>query len=77
LAVHTTQGSFFDYGLETEEYSKPGDSLEIKYDPDNPAKSYYPERRTARKMTLICMAIGAGLALLVMILALVARFASL
>ena len=70
-------GEFFDYGLETDEYAKPGDSLEIRYDPNNPAKSYYPERRTARKMVLICVAIGAGLALLVMILALVARSASL
>lgn len=70
-------GECFDYGLETDEYPKPGDSLEIRYDPKNPAKSYYPERRTARKMVLICVAIGAGLAFLVMILALVARSASL
>ena len=58
-------GEFFQYGFETDDFLRPGDTFEIRYAADSPAKSYYPELRSNRKTTLLCIAIGAVLALIV------------
>jgi hypothetical protein len=55
-------GEFVDFGLQDEEYFHRGDTLQIRYDPKNPSRFYYPDLRTRTRFHLICFAIGAGLA---------------
>jgi hypothetical protein len=58
-------GKFVDFGRADESYFKRDDTVEIRYDPRHPAKSYYPEQRTQTNFRLLCAGIGVGLALIV------------
>ena len=64
-------GVFNDFGSADEVYVNRGDTLTIRYNPRNPAKSYYPGARTQTRFNLISLAIGAvfGLAALVLLVA--------
>jgi hypothetical protein len=55
-------GKFFDYAMRDQPYFHRGDSFEIRYNPRNPSKSYYPQLRTRTKFVWICVGIGAALA---------------
>ena len=59
-------GKFVDFGRADESYFKRDDTVEIRYDRDHPAKSYYPELRTQTNFRLVCAGIGAGIAVIVM-----------
>ena len=59
-------GKFVDFGRADESYFKRNDPVEIRYNPRNPAKSYYPELRTQTNFRLVCAGIGAALAVIVM-----------
>ena len=63
-------GKFSDYGMEDEDYFKRNDTFEIRYNPADPAKSYYPNLRTRNRYLLVSASIGALLG----ILALMIRF---
>jgi hypothetical protein len=52
-------GRFADYGLQDEEYFKRNDLFQVRYNPQNPSQSYYPDLRTRYNFMLICWAIGA------------------
>jgi hypothetical protein len=58
-------GEFSDYGSEDEEYFGRNDTIEIRYDPAHPARSYYPALRTRTRFHLICTAVGFTLAIIV------------
>lgn len=60
-------GEFTDFGLQDEEYFNRGDTLQIRYNPKCPSKFYYPDLRTQARFHLICIAIGAGAAAIVML----------
>jgi hypothetical protein len=62
-------GRFSDYGMEVEDYLHKDDTIEIRYDPSNPEKNYYPLLRTATNFRLLCGAIGAAIAIIVMLIA--------
>lgn len=66
-------GEFVDFGLQDEEYFHRGDTLQIRYDPKYPSKFYYPDLRTRTRFHLICFAIGAGLAAIVMLFAVLSK----
>src|SRR5450631_1057616 len=61
------RGEFVDFGRQDESYFKRDDTLFVRYNPHNPAKSYYPALRTQTNFRLICFGIGAALGLLVII----------
>jgi hypothetical protein len=58
-------GEFFDYALESDDHLKPGDTVEIRYNPSKSGQSYYSGLRTRRSMALICFTIGAAMAILI------------
>ena len=60
-------GKFIDYGLQDEHYFKRGDELEIRFNPERPSHSYYPELRTRTNFVALCLAIGVGLGIIVML----------
>lgn len=64
-------GKFTDFGLQKESYFRRGDTFIVRYNPNRPSRSYYPELRSRYKFHLICAGVGAGAALLVGVLALV------
>ena len=64
----TYSGRFVDFGLESEEYFHPGDTLEIRYNPTCPSKCYYPDLRTQTRLNLTWAAIGGTLAIIVMLI---------
>jgi hypothetical protein len=59
-------GRFVDYGMQDEEYFKRDDTFQVRYNPRNPSKSYYPDLRTDNNFRLICFAIGAAAAIIVL-----------
>ena len=61
-------GEFADYGSADESYLKRDDSIQIRYDPANPKRSFYPEARGATKRRLFFAGLGLGLALIVMLI---------
>jgi Protein of unknown function (DUF3592) len=61
-------GEFSDYGSENESYLKRDDSIQIRYDPSNPKKSFYPEVRSATKRRLFYFGLGLAIALIVMLI---------
>jgi hypothetical protein len=61
-------GQFIDFGRQDEESFKRDDTFIVRYDPRNPAKSYYPNLRTQNRFRLICAGIGAALGLVAIIL---------
>jgi Protein of unknown function (DUF3592) len=62
-------GRFADYGMQDEEYLKRDEVFQIRYNPQNPEKSYYPELRTRYKFILISCVIGAAVGIIVLTLA--------
>lgn len=64
-------GKFTDFGFQRESYFRRGDTFIVRYDPNRPSRSYYPDLRFRYRFHLICAGIGAGLALLVGMLVLV------
>lgn len=61
-------GEFSDYGSGDESYLKRDDSIQIRYSPSNPSKSFYPEVRTATKKRLFFAGLGLGLGAVVMLI---------
>jgi hypothetical protein len=66
-------GRFSDYGMEAEDYLHKDESIEIRYDPSNPSRNYYPLLRTATNYRLLCGAIGGAIAIIVMLIAYLRR----
>jgi hypothetical protein len=62
-------GRFTDYGMEAEDYLHKDDRIEIRYDPSNPNKNYYPLLRTTTNYRLLCGAISGAIAIIVMLIA--------
>jgi len=60
-------GEFADFGLQDEEYFHRGDTLQIHDNPKCPSKFYYLDLRTQTRFHLICIAIGAGLAAIIVL----------
>jgi hypothetical protein len=61
-------GSFADMASNDEEYPRPGQPIEIRYNPRRPGQSYYPARRTQTAFIVVCVifvVIMAALTLLV------------
>jgi hypothetical protein len=61
-------GSFVDMASNDEDYPRPGQSIEIRYNPRRPAQSYYPAQRTQTAFVVLCVVfviIMAALTLLV------------
>jgi hypothetical protein len=52
--------------MQDEEYFKRNDVFQVPYNPQKPEKSYYPELRTRHNFMLICCAIGAAAAVVVL-----------
>jgi hypothetical protein len=62
-------GKFADFASSSDEYLKPGDNFEIRYNPRKPWQSYYPELRTQTNYLALCALLGASLAAVVMLIA--------
>lgn len=58
-------GEFFDYCLEADDYLKPGQTFEVKFNPRKPSRSYFPDLRSGP--SLLWAAAGGGLAVLMLI----------
>jgi hypothetical protein len=58
-------GKFIDYASGDEPPYKRDETIEIRYNPAKPSKSYYPDCRTRTNFVLICLAIGAAAGVLV------------
>jgi Protein of unknown function (DUF3592) len=61
-------GRFIDFGRMDEDYFRRDDTVEVRYNPQNPSKSCYPDLRTQTNFRLICFAVGGGVGLVVIIL---------
>ena len=66
-------GKFVDFGLQAEDYFHRGDTLEVRYNPRKPSKFYYPDLRTQTRFNLTWFAVGAVLAILVMLLKILSK----
>jgi hypothetical protein len=66
-------GKFVDFGLQDDECFHRGDTLQIRYNPKQPSKFYYPDLRTQSRFRLICFVIGVLLAIVVMLFAVVSK----
>ena len=53
-------------GMQNEEYFKRNDVFQVRYNPRKAAQSYYPDSRTRHNFILICCAIGAAAAVVVL-----------
>jgi hypothetical protein len=53
-------------GMQNEEYFKRNDVFQVRYNPRKAAQSYYPDLRTRHNFILICCAIGAAAAVVVL-----------
>jgi outer membrane usher protein FimD/PapC len=62
-------GQFADYGMQDEEYFKRNDVFQVRYNPRKPTQSYYPGLRTRHNFVLICCAVGAVAAVVVLTIA--------
>lgn len=69
----TYTGEFIDFGAQAEEYFHSGDTLEIRYNPKDPLKFYYPDLRTQTRFKLIWASVGAILAIFVMLIRFLSR----
>jgi hypothetical protein len=61
-------GKFVDFASQDDTFHR-GEEIQIRYNPRNPAKSYYPEVRTQSNFLLLCALLGAALACIVMLFA--------
>src|ERR1017187_1264786 len=55
------RGESSDYRPAADEYLKRDDSIQVRYDPSNPKRSFYPEARSATNKRLFFFGIGAGI----------------
>ena len=62
-------GEFSDYSREQDTPLYGNDVISIRYCPEHPARSYYPEIQNTANPRLLIFAIGAGVGLLVLIVA--------
>jgi hypothetical protein len=62
-------GSFVDMASNDEEYPRPGQSIEIRYNPRRPAQSFYPAQRTQTAFVVICVVFGIIMAALTVLVA--------
>lgn len=68
VAGEIYNGRFVDFGLQSEECFHRGDTLEIRYNPENPATFYYPDLRTQTRGSFIFGLIGAVGAIIFMLI---------
>jgi Protein of unknown function (DUF3592) len=61
-------GEFRDYVSQTEPYLKRDDVIQIRYNPLNPKKSFYPEVHSATNRRLFFISLGLALAIIVMVI---------
>jgi hypothetical protein len=61
-------GEFSDFASGLEPAYQRDEKIQIRYNPANPARSYYPKCRTRTNFSLVCIAIGAAAAVVVLIL---------
>lgn len=60
-------GRFADFASEDDEYLKPGQHFEIRYNPRKPAQSYYPKLQTQLPFLVLFVAMGVVLAALLLV----------
>lgn len=48
-------GTFVDMASLEEDYPRPGQSIEIRFNPSRPAQSYYPQQRTQTAFLVVCV----------------------
>jgi hypothetical protein len=63
-------GSFADMASNDEEYPRPGQPIEIRYNPRRPAQSFYPGRRTQTGFIVVCVVFGIIMAALTLLVSL-------
>jgi hypothetical protein len=61
-------GEFRDYGTHLEGFLHRNDTISVRYSPENPEKSYFPQRNSALNRRLLAIGIGAGFAVIVMLI---------
>jgi hypothetical protein len=61
-------GKFDDYRDGSDSYFHAGDSVSIRYCPERPERSFYPEAKSATNRRLLAFGVGAGLAVIVMLI---------
>jgi hypothetical protein len=59
-------GRFVDLASGDEGCLRPGDRFEIRYNPRKPSQSYYPELQTQTYFLVVCVVMGALLAILML-----------
>ena len=67
-------GQFVDYGMADEASLKRDDTVEVRYDPLHPERSFYPELRTDHPFLLISALVGIAAGLLITGIALLTRY---
>lgn len=63
-------GRFGDFASEDDEYPRPGDRLEVLYNPRQPSQSYYPRQRTQAPFVALCIVAAVVLAALTLLVSL-------
>jgi hypothetical protein len=58
-------GEFRDYTEERDNYLHRDDVISIRYCPEHPSRSFYPETKSVADKRLLFLGIGAGLAVIV------------
>jgi len=61
-------GEFNDYCDATDSYFHRDDTISVKYCPEHPEKSFYPDAESAKNKRLIAIGFGACLAVIVMLI---------
>jgi len=60
-------GKFVDFASGDDEYLRLGSRFEVRYNPRKPAQSYYPELQTQTYFLVVCVVMGALLAILMLL----------
>jgi hypothetical protein len=60
-------GIFIDMASNDDDYPRPGQSIEIRYNPRRPRQSYYPAQRTQTAFLVLCAVFGIIMAALVLL----------
>jgi Protein of unknown function (DUF3592) len=60
-------GRFADMASNDEDYPRPGQSIEIRYNPRRPGQSYYPAQRTQTAFLVVCVVFGIIMAALTLL----------
>lgn len=61
-------GKFVDFQSGDEEYLRPGDRFEIRFNPRRPSQSYYPELSTQTYFLAVCIGMAIVLAVLMLLI---------